>query len=261
MHDECAIPVEAPDSPAGLLQGDSERNLARVPHRPHGQEVFLMSFATGSAKLEKLPGNHAGCRDDGIRLPERAGNGMDGLFAAHLETGAGAMEHIGFKSVFFNDQGIYFSLFGHMPDSLGHLPFPIAVFLDDSIGNTHRFQQGQRHFPLFHMLRLVMDAGLSPPSDDEQHRDAIDILVGQGRQGIDDVTLAGVLHIDAADPAGGKVVAGSQSDGPAFIGRDDVVPVIQRIGNIGADILQQGIRYSCKEVDTLFAQIIDECFR
>ena len=56
------------------------------------------------------------------------------------------------------------------------------------------------------------------------------------------------------------MITGGQTDGAAFIGRDDIVPLVQMVRDIGADILQQTVRNPGEKVDVVSAQGVDEVF-
>ena len=99
------------------------------------------------------------------------------------------------------------------------------------------------------------------PADEQQHGDIIDLLVGERGDGVDDVALAGVLHIDDTYLAGGEVVAGGEADGGTFVGGDDVVAGVDIVGDIGADVLQQRVRHTGVEVDIVLFQLLDKEFR
>lgn len=71
---------------------------------------------------------------------------------------------------------------------------------EDKSGDSHVLKQLQRDFALKNVLRLVMDARLAPPADDKQHRDGVNLFMQKGGDGVDDISLAGILHIHHRDP-------------------------------------------------------------
>ncbi len=67
-----------------------------------------------------------------------------------------------------------------------------------------------------------MDVRFAPPADDEDAGDAVDLVVQQRGDGVDDVAEPAVLQVDAGGLAGGEVMPCGESDGVPFVGGDDM---------------------------------------
>ena len=89
--------------------------------------------------------------------------------------------------------------------------------------DIHHTQQRQRHFPLKNMLRLVMHTGFASPAHDENHRNAIHLVVQKTCRRIDDVAFTAVLQVDHRRFSCRQMVARRQRRGVSFIGGNHVM--------------------------------------
>ena len=72
------------------------------------------------------------------------------------------------------------------------------------------------------MLRLVVEVWLAAPPNDKDARDAVDLRVEEGEQGIDDIAEPAVLQVDERHLARREVIARRECRRIPLIRRDDV---------------------------------------
>lgn len=73
------------------------------------------------------------------------------------------------------------------------------------------------------MLRLILLAWFTPPTNHQQHRDLVDLLVTETHERVNNVAKPTVLEVDHWELIGGQVVASCDAYSSAFIGSYDVL--------------------------------------
>ena len=101
--------------------------------------------------------------------------------------------------------------------------FVSRILADNEAVDPHIIEKLNCHFSLIDMLRLVVDAGFSSPSDDKDYRDGINLVVKERCDRIDDVSFAAVLHINDGDLACCKVISCGKSRAVSFVRGDHMV--------------------------------------
>ena len=87
--------------------------------------------------------------------------------------------------------------------------FISRILADDEGFDIHILQQFDSHFTLIDMLRLILDAWLSTPSDNKDNRDGIHLVVQQACDRVDDIAFPAVLHIDHGHFSSSEVITRS----------------------------------------------------
>jgi hypothetical protein len=124
------------------------------------------------------------------------------------------------------------------------------------MGDTHSLKERTGKLPLLKVLGLVVDARFTPPADKKQHGDRIDIGVRKGKQGVDGVADAGILHVHQGDLSGCQIETGGKGDSGALIYRRDMIARCGVIRDIGAKALEQGIGDAGKKIRTAPRQFV-----
>ena len=116
--------------------------------------------------------------------------------------------------------------------------------------NPHRLKERQREPPLYEMLRLVVQIRLAAPTDDKDARDAVDILVQQREERIDDVAESAVLEIDKRRLARCEMIARRECRCAALVHGDNMRGTVRavRVHQIVDQRAQLRVGDTCKEL-------------
>ena len=180
-----------------LLQGDAEGYLRGVAHASHGQEVVAVAFAPPFTNLKEFAGDHARRRHHGGLCRQGLHHGLDGFLATERQCAVHlALQGVSLEGIFLNDQRIGFVGACHVVHGGGNLLGGLSLVLaQHAVVDAHRVEQSGGHLALLDVLRLVVHTGTASPSDEQQHGNVVHFAVGERCQRVDDVSLAGVLHI------------------------------------------------------------------
>ena len=224
-----------------------------MAHGPHGKEIVTVALSACRPYLEEFPGDLTG-GGDYETISCGLGDLPDDLLPVHAEAVGISCLSIVFEGAFLYDESDLTAMCQHILPGV-HLRFDVLLFgiLSDHHGlDAHGVEQRDRDLSLIYVLRLVVDPGLPPPSDDEDAGHGIHVSVQQGCDGIDDVAFAAVLHVHDRDPAGGEVVACSQAHAVALVRPYQMMGGVDPVGvhQIIAQCFQLGIRDSGVEIRT-----------
>ena len=111
------------------------------------------------------------------------------------------------------------------------------------------------------MLRLVVDAGLAAPADQEQDGDPVDRRIEEREQRVDDVSDAGVLQVDDGQLPGREVVAGGERGRRPLVRADHVALVRHGVRDVGAEILEERVGNPGEEREAVLAKRVVEVAR
>ena len=108
------------------------------------------------------------------------------------------------------------------------------------------------------MLRLVVNAWFTAPTDEQEKGSTVDISIDDRQQRVDDVSQSRVLQIHQRNLARGQMVADAEGDRCSFISGDDVPAVGGMLGNVSAKGLKQRVWYTRKELYSIALELLDE---
>ena len=224
MHEYGAVPVNAPDLLLRFIQRDSQGNAAAVAHGTDRQKIVLMALTVCRPDLKQLTACLARGGDDGIPAGD-GGDVPDDLLPGHRI--AVAVDHLFriLQRAFTDDESDVPAGGKNRPECRhGSLRLRISGILSDHIGtDPHILQKLQRYFSLINMLRLIVEAGLPAPADDEDDGDRVDPVIQQAGCRIDDIAFPGVLHINNGDLSGRQMVSGGKRRAVSLVGGDDMM--------------------------------------
>ena len=119
------------------------------------------------------------------------------------------------------------------------------------VRNAHGFKKRAGEPALGNMLGFILLSRLTPPADNEYHRDTVYIGIDKGKERVHRIPDSRVLHVDEGNAAGGKMMPCCKSHGTSFVRRNDMPFVALVIGNIGAKIFQKGVGNAGKKIRTV----------
>ena len=115
---------------------------------------------------------------------------------------------------------------------------------------AHCFKEREGEPPLYEVLRLIVQIRLAAPADDEDTRDAVDLLMQQREQRVDNVAETAVLQVDERHLARRKVIARRECRRAALVHRDDVRGTVRTVGvhEMIDERAQLRVRYAREEL-------------
>ena len=262
MHNGRPVTVKTPHAAFRLCHRNSKRYLGGVTHGTDCEEIALVALFHGDPVFEELPAYHSRGAHDAIFLTKCSSNGLNGLFPTHGKVALFyVLEFVVLKSALFYDQRIHLFIIKGT-DSFGNLFFSLILFLGEHIEvNPHDVEQPCCDFPLFDVLRFVVYAGTSPPTDEQEDGDVIYFGIGERSQRINNIALSAVLHIDTCRFACCQIMAGRQAHGRTFIGGYDIMPSITMVCDISANVLEQTVGNTGKTGNPALSEFPDKKFR
>ena len=104
-----------------------------------------------------------------------------------------------------------------------------CFFIQDKCPDIHIFQQFQRYFTLVNMLRFVMNPRFSPPSNDKNHWNRINLIIQKGGHRIYYIPFAGILQINYRNLSGRKMISCCQRRTVSLVCGNYMMPEINSI--------------------------------
>ena len=222
VHEGCTVSVEEKDALRRAVEGDTESNRPRVPHRADGEKVMGVILAACLAQLKELASRLArGCDDDGA--PCRIEDLRNGILAPQGIFICVFVFRMRERSL--TDEERALSAGREMRADPLHPRSDILRprrLREHHRLDAHRLEERQREASLYEMLRLVVEVWLAAPPNDKDARDAVDLLVEEGEQGIDDIAEPAVLQVDERHLARREMIARRECRRIPLIRRDDV---------------------------------------
>ena len=249
LHDACTIAVQTIYFTVGLRLGDSKGNHRRMPHRADRQEIAFVSLTETLARFIHLTRDHAGRRNDHGIFRQRLQHALDCLFTRKRRDVRFLVLQLVFREEPLADNQrnwarFSFRTFDHFPR---HVQCSSLIVRQNLGRDTERLEERNRYLALLDVLRLILHARLSTPSNQKHHRDRIDIWIGKRTQRIHRIPLPRILHVHQCGPARRQIMPRRQTNRPALI-RSDHMILLAHIRHIRAEALQQRIRHAGEEL-------------
>ena len=102
------------------------------------------------------------------------------------------------------------------------------------------------------MLGLIMDSRLTPPTNDKQTRDAVNLVIHKGCKGVNYVAQTAVLHVDNRYLSGCQMITGGKGGGTTLVGSNDMfVTYSLFVHEIVPERTEKGVGNTCKKIEFL----------